>query len=58
VSLRLVSEVCTVNAISVEKPFEEADQGEDICQTCHTCVKVCPANAIFNKKAKPENKSK
>ena len=42
-----------LNAISVEKPFEGRwTKDENICQTCHTCVEVCPANAIFNKKAK------
>jgi len=39
---------------SVEKPFEGRwTRAEDVCQACHTCIDVCPANALFNKKAKP-----
>ena len=42
-----------MNAIFVEKPFKgQWNWIEDVCQTCHTCVEICPANALFNKKAK------
>ncbi|MDD3043176.1 MAG: 4Fe-4S binding protein [Methanosarcinaceae archaeon] len=42
--------VCPVDAISVEKPFEGRwEFKETVCQTCHTCIEVCPAGALFNK---------